>query len=431
MSWQFSIFGNIFFGISIIAAIVTVKAWRRSFPGNSFFVLFISSALFWAFTSALEWYVALPSEKALWSQISYFGIVNVAPAWFCFSLLYCELTSHLTRRTVLLLWIIPFITLLLALTNSYHGLNWPSYNLVEHPLGNYMFYEHGPSFWVLTVYSYVLNILSSIILVRQSARMFSLYQKQSMILFISVVIPWIGNVLYNARLVTIIDLTPIAFTFTGGLLLWNMKQYRLFDIAPLAREVMFTNIREIAIVLDAHKRVVDMNPFALEHFHLYKSPAGASMNDIFRQWTELLAFVRADNIAELELPYSYSDRTRWFLVSRSPLYDAFQKPAGMLIICRDITRRKKIEQEREQLIDDLQDALANVKTLSGMLPICSNCKKIRDDEGYWNQVEGYIAKYTGAEFTHGICPDCAKKTLDEYFLTKKKRSDYDSSSLIS
>ena len=202
---------------------------------------------------------------------------------------------------------------------------------------------------------------------------------------------------------------------------------------PLTHDIgkLLDVLRNLNCKVDKYLEFVDMNPFALEHFHLYKSPAGASMNDIFRQWTELLAFVRADNIAELELPYSYSDRTRWFLVSRSPLYDAFQKPAGMLIICRDITRRKKIEREREQLIDDLQDALANVKTLSGMLPICSNCKKIRDDEGYWNQVEGYIAKHTGAEFTHGICPDCAKKTLDEYFLTKKKRSDYDSSSLIS
>ena len=375
--------------------------------------------MFWALTSALEWYVALPNEKAFWSQVSYLGIVNVAPAWFCFSLAYCGLESYLTRRNVMLLWIIPVVTLLLALTNAYHGLNWPSYHLVAHPLGNYMFYEHGPSFWVLTIFSYVLNVVSSIVLVRQSARIFSVYQKQSMILLASVVAPWIGNMLYNTRTITIIDLTPIAFTFTGVFLLWNIKQFRLFDITPIAREALFTNIGEIAIVLDSQNRLVDMNPFALNHFRLTKPPIGTSMNELFRNWNELHAFVRADNIAELELTYMRGERPQWFLVSRSQLFDTRHAPAGTLIICRDISLRKKTEQDREQLIEELQDALANVKTLSGMLPICANCKKIRDDEGYWDQVERYISRHTSAEFTHGICPDCAKKTLDEFYRTKK------------
>lgn len=65
--------------------------------------------------------------------------------------------------------------------------------------------------------------------------------------------------------------------------------------------------------------------------------------------------------------------------------------------------------ERRQLILQLQEALARVKTLSGLLPICAWCKKIRDDKGYWNHVEAYIADHTEAGFTHGICPDCAKR----------------------
>ena len=72
-------------------------------------------------------------------------------------------------------------------------------------------------------------------------------------------------------------------------------------------------------------------------------------------------------------------------------------------------KQKQMEEERERLIIELQDALAKVKTLKGMLPICSVCKKIRDDKGYWNQIEAYIRAHSGAEFSHGICPDCAKK----------------------
>lgn len=79
--------------------------------------------------------------------------------------------------------------------------------------------------------------------------------------------------------------------------------------------------------------------------------------------------------------------------------------------------RKKAETEREQLIVELQTALARVKTLSGLLPICAGCKKIRDDKGYWSQIEVYISE---VEFSHGMCPDCEKKAYEELKMMKRK-----------
>ena len=70
---------------------------------------------------------------------------------------------------------------------------------------------------------------------------------------------------------------------------------------------------------------------------------------------------------------------------------------------------QQAEAERERLIGELQETLAHVKTLRGLLPICASCKKIRDDQGYWNQIEAYVENHTDALFSHGICPDCAKK----------------------
>ena len=91
------------------------------------------------------------------------------------------------------------------------------------------------------------------------------------------------------------------------------------------------------------------------------------------------------------------------------LKDAEGKTVGLLAIGQDITQRKQTEEDRERLIKDLQKALLEVKTLSGFLPICMSCKKIRDDKGYWEQVEVYIRDHSEAEFSHGICPDCLKK----------------------
>ncbi|MGD0280981.1 MAG: response regulator [Dissulfurispiraceae bacterium] len=77
--------------------------------------------------------------------------------------------------------------------------------------------------------------------------------------------------------------------------------------------------------------------------------------------------------------------------------------------------RKQLENEKERLIGELQESLAKVKILSGLLPMCASCKKIRDDKGYWNQVELYIIEHSEAKFTHGICPECVKKLYPEYY----------------
>ena len=81
---------------------------------------------------------------------------------------------------------------------------------------------------------------------------------------------------------------------------------------------------------------------------------------------------------------------------------------------QEIVERKTIQAERENLISDLQKALDDVKTLGGLLPICASCKKIRDDKGYWNQIELYIKANSNAEFSHSICPDCAKALYPNY-----------------
>ncbi|HEV2693483.1 MAG TPA: response regulator [Verrucomicrobiae bacterium] len=85
---------------------------------------------------------------------------------------------------------------------------------------------------------------------------------------------------------------------------------------------------------------------------------------------------------------------------------------GVIFFVEIITERKEREAEREKLITDLQAALAEVKTLSGMLPICASCKKVRDDHGYWSQIETYIARHTAATFSHGLCPHCLVKEYE-------------------
>ena len=89
----------------------------------------------------------------------------------------------------------------------------------------------------------------------------------------------------------------------------------------------------------------------------------------------------------------------------------------------DVTEKKRAATEREKLIEKLQEALVRVKQLSGLLPICAHCKKIRDDKGYWKKLETYIQDHSEAEFSHGICPECGKKLYPEFFRGEDEREE--------
>lgn len=102
-------------------------------------------------------------------------------------------------------------------------------------------------------------------------------------------------------------------------------------------------------------------------------------------------------------------KKRYIIFDAAPILNRKGELIAAIETLQDITERKRVEEEREKLILELRDALARVKTLSGLLPICAWCKKIRNDRGYWDRLEAYIEKHTDVTFTHGICPECLNK----------------------
>ena len=114
-----------------------------------------------------------------------------------------------------------------------------------------------------------------------------------------------------------------------------------------------------------------------------------------------------------EIAATPDGRTRYWMSYKFLLRSADgQKRLGGVSF--DITDRKATENEHERLISELREALAQVKTLSGFIPICASCKNIRDDAGYWQQIEQYLGKHSDLEFTHGICPACLEKLYPEF-----------------
>lgn len=108
---------------------------------------------------------------------------------------------------------------------------------------------------------------------------------------------------------------------------------------------------------------------------------------------------------------------RWFRWNATP--DASARV--IYSVARDITDARGAEEERERLVEELQKALAEVSTLRKILPICSYCRKIRDDENYWHTVETYIARHTDTRFSHGICPSCAAAEFETHLGERDER----------
>ena len=181
---------------------------------------------------------------------------------------------------------------------------------------------------------------------------------------------------------------------------------------------MFHNNNAIKLLIDPETgQIVDANS-AARRFYGYSE-------EQFRQLTiqdinqlppdevqERMQQASASERLDFVFPHKLADGTIRLVEVHS---GAVQHQGRELLfsILFDVTEREEAQADRERLIEELSHTLAKVKTLSGLLPICSSCKKIRDDTGYWQQLEEYIGTHSGAEFTHGICPDCAKELYPE------------------
>jgi len=113
-------------------------------------------------------------------------------------------------------------------------------------------------------------------------------------------------------------------------------------------------------------------------------------------------------------------RQRYIIFDAAPIHNKAGTLVAAIETLQDITQRKRIEEEREKLNIELKEALDKIKTLSGLIPICAGCKKIRDDKGYWNQLEQYLEEHSDAEFSHGLCPECFHRYFPD--ATKRKTS---------
>jgi PAS domain S-box-containing protein len=339
---------------SIVCGGVAVYAWlRRSTERVLAFTVVLTalSILIWAFGYALEIAGADLDTKYIWGVIQYFGIAFVPYGWFLFSIRYSAPTRDLSPRFIFLTALIPSITLLLALTTKWHALVWTEYHISRH--GNFSALEisHGIWFWVHWVYSYILLLIGTILLMRTLFRKQGLYRRQIVALIIAALAPWIANVLYVSgnSPIPYLDLTPFAFTITIAMLAWGIFGFQLIDLTPIARDLVVDDMSDGLLVLDVQNRIADLNPAAQRMIGRSASQViGRTAAEVFKAWPELLERYRDVQEAQDEITIGEGEAQRHFELRLAPLRNRRGHRIGQIVAARDISVQKQMQERLER-----------------------------------------------------------------------------------
>ncbi|MFC1499436.1 histidine kinase N-terminal 7TM domain-containing protein [Candidatus Zixiibacteriota bacterium] len=424
---EFTFIPIVFLLSAFISVAVAVIAWRnRGVNEMPHLTLLLLAIGLYALTSAFEVASQGIPQKTLWMQFEYFGIAPIPPLFLAFAIAYTRWQEPWIRYVQMFAWFVTITTIFMVWTNGWHQFHWQELSL-DSVTGN-MLYDRGPWFPIWVGGAYMVLIVGTVRLLKTAFLQRHLFQTQSLLILFATLAPWIGNLLYlsDANPVTGLDWAPIAFTLTGLLLAIAILRYGLLSLLPVARSALVDGMSDGMIVVDVEGRVVDANQSALTLLNFRgKVPIGQPVTDEFPSLATELENPAAMVGTPLEFEVEGEAGPQVIEADVSPFLTGQAMTGGHLIIIRDITRRKLADRERELLITELQGALDQVRMLEGLLPVCSSCHNIRNDAGDWERMADYIEEHSSVEFSHSICPDCAKKLYPNSGLANRNRLDTD------
>jgi hypothetical protein len=380
---------------------------RPGFPGRSTAAGFLCSLAIWCIAYAGELEADDPATMLMWLRVQYLGLAYL-PAWlFLFSLSFNGLDAYMTRRVVLFCFAIGSVTLLLVWSYPHQTLFYSELLPRTHGVISFLKVRPGAWYWMHTGVFYATVMLFWASMCRNLWKKGRIYRSQFVWFFVASVVPIVGNVLYLMGRIppTGFDPTCLLLTYFALVLMLGTKRSRLFDLVPFARDRLMDQLRDGFLVTDHECRLLDVNPAAVTLLGIRRDQIGTPVKALL---PEGLLENDWNRHPRVQLSVSLEEGGRWREFRCVPLQYG-KNVAGYLLMVRDIHHEKELEIEREALVEELQEAMANIKQLKGLIPICASCKKIRDDNGYWNKLEHYLQQHSGATFSHGFCPECLEQ----------------------
>ncbi len=358
MIWQSTPLTAVLFATTVLSASVAIVAWlRRGTRGSGMLSLLMLAVAEWALCDVFELMSVRLVDKVLWAKLSYAGIVSVPVLYLLFVMDYTEQDGGPRNRYRALLWILPAITLLVAAVNEQHHLLWDAISLDSGPLGLMGVFSHGPWFWLWIGYTYLILLAASALLMRVAVRSAYLYRRQAVTVLVASSFPWLANLFYIAGLVPVpgLDLTTSAFALSGLLSGWSILRFQLFDLVPVARHALFEGMSEGVLVLDAHNRIVDINPAGQRYIGGSAPLIGQNIEAVAQAWPDIIQRYRHVAEAHAEV-FVEADPSRYLSLHITPLYDRKRRLTGRSVVFSDVTEFRQMHVELQQAKQALETA---------------------------------------------------------------------------
>lgn len=345
-----------------MAALVTLGlmayVWRyRTLPEVSVLLWLMAAVVGWLIFNTFETVAATESWIFFWAKVTYLFIVATPVAWLIFALRYSGRSAAYAPRRVVLYSVIPGITALLALTSNWHTLLWQAYAFV--PAGRMVALQvsHGPWFWVHATYSYILVLAGAVLIIDHSLKFINLYRQQTFWVVIAALLPVAVNIVYVVRLIPGLqkDYTPISFAGASLALAIGIFRYRLFDLRPIARDIVFERMSDAVLMVDVQGRIVDLNPVA--QALTGQSPGfriGQPVSGAIPVWDVWLQMLQVTDELKTDFVLDGDGQPRDYEVQVSALRNPRGELNGWIILLHEITRRKQIQIALQQYSEQLQ-----------------------------------------------------------------------------
>jgi PAS domain S-box-containing protein len=340
--WRWSSAGWLLLAGAGLVGLATGLVWRRRATALASLLVVLAGAMIWSVCYALELTAGDLAGKRSWGDLKYVGICLLPPAYLAFVLV-CSGRTAWPRWPGLLLVVEPVAVLALLASDLTHDLvrYYPAEAAGTVPL----MAEAGPLFWVHLAYTNLLIWAGTAVLVVTLGRMSGLDRRSSAVLVGAIVLPVALNLLYNFRVGPFgrVDLTPFAFVLTAAVLVWGVHQLSLLDLRPVARSQIFRTISDPVLVLDPDGRVIDANPAAGQL--VADSPhgvVGRPVEQLLPTWNATLTAALRSGAGQASEEVTLDGRI--FDLAISALPDRQRQPGGHLVVARDVSERRQVEE---------------------------------------------------------------------------------------